>query len=56
MLATLSVAIALMRSRLPPRRSGALVDVESFRDTPFAVWLCAVFFVFIGLYFPFFYV
>lgn len=56
MLATLSVAIALMRPRLPPRKSGPLVDMVSLRNTPFATWLCAVFFVFIGLYIPFFYI
>ncbi|ROV87530.1 hypothetical protein VMCG_10686 [Cytospora schulzeri] len=56
MLATLSVSIALMRPRLPPRKSGPLVDMDSLRNPPFATWLCAVFFVFIGLYIPFFYV
>lgn len=58
MLATLLASAAVMRPRsdLPPRRSGPLFDADSLRDAPFAIWLVACFFTFIGLYIPFFYV
>ncbi|KAI0024611.1 putative monocarboxylate permease [Xylariomycetidae sp. FL0641] len=56
MLGTLAVAVAVMRPRLPPRKSGPLVDVDALRSPVFATWLLAVFFTFLGLYIPFFYV
>lgn len=56
MLATLLVSVAAMKPRLPPRKSGPLINTAALRDPAFAVWLFAVFFTFIGLYIPFFYV
>lgn len=56
MLGTLALSVALMKPRLPPRKSGPLINVEALRDPVFATWLVAVFFTFIGLYIPFFYV
>ncbi|KAJ5890550.1 monocarboxylate permease [Penicillium subrubescens] len=52
----LLISVAFMKPRLPPRKSGPLINIESLRDTVFVLWLFAVFFIFIGLYIPFFYV
>ncbi|KAK3942561.1 major facilitator superfamily domain-containing protein [Diplogelasinospora grovesii] len=58
MLGTLAISVCVMRPRrdLPPRKSGPLINVDSLRTPAFAIWLFAVFFTFIGLYIPFFYV
>ncbi|OQE43348.1 hypothetical protein PENCOP_c003G06762 [Penicillium coprophilum] len=56
MLGTLLISVAVMKPRLPPRKSGPLINFESLRDPAFAIWLFAAFFIFIGLYIPFFYV
>ncbi|PVH97479.1 MFS monocarboxylate transporter-like protein [Periconia macrospinosa] len=50
------ISIALYRTRLPPRKSGAIVDLASFRDAPYALYCAANFFNFWGLYFAFFYI
>ncbi|EED23495.1 monocarboxylate transporter, putative [Talaromyces stipitatus ATCC 10500] len=56
MLGTLLVSIVEMKPRLPPRKSGPLVNTEVLRDPIFVIWLIVVFFIFIGLYIPFYYV
>ncbi|KAJ5375423.1 hypothetical protein N7517_007429 [Penicillium concentricum] len=56
MLGTLLISVAVMKPRLPPRKSGPLINIESLRDPIFVIWLLAVFFIFIGLYISFFYV
>lgn len=56
MLGTLLISVAVMRPRLPPRKSGPLINVENLLDPIFATWLAGVFFTLIGLYVPFFYV
>lgn len=56
MLATLIIAIAIMKPRLPPRKSGPLINTEVLKDLVFPTWLLAILFSFIGLYVPFFYV
>ncbi|KAH8888063.1 putative monocarboxylate permease [Thozetella sp. PMI_491] len=55
-LATMLISLAVMKPRLPPRKSGPLVNVRAFTDPPFTLWLAAVFLTMIGLYIPFFYV
>ncbi|CAI7581360.1 unnamed protein product [Penicillium palitans] len=56
MLGTLLISVAVMKPRLPPRKSGPLINVEALRDPVFVIWLFAAFFIFIGLYIPFFYI
>lgn len=56
MLGTLLISVAVMKPRLPPRKSGPLINFESLRDRVFILWLIAAFFIFTGLYIPFFYV
>lgn len=50
------VTIALYRTRLPPRRTGPLVDWASFKELPYTLYCSAAFFFFWGLYFAFFYI
>jgi MFS family permease len=56
MLASNAVTITLFRTRLPPRKTGPLVDWDSFKETPYSLYCAAMFFSFWGLYFAFFYI
>ncbi|ORX97753.1 major facilitator superfamily domain-containing protein [Clohesyomyces aquaticus] len=56
MLALNLITIALYRTRLPPRKTGPIVDWESFKDAPYSIFCAAMFFCFWGLYFAFFYI
>ncbi|USW56620.1 Putative major facilitator superfamily, MFS transporter superfamily [Septoria linicola] len=56
MLFTNVVTITFLRTRLPPRKSGPIVDWASFKELPFALYCIAMFFNFWGLYFVFFYI
>jgi len=56
MLALNILALALFRTRLPPRKTGPLVDWASFREAPYSLYCAANFFNFWGLYFAFFYI
>ncbi|KAL8766517.1 MAG: hypothetical protein Q9209_006733 [Squamulea sp. 1 TL-2023] len=56
MLATLLLSLSLMRSRLPPRNSGPLVDFSAFHDPAYAIFLLSVAITYSGLYVPFFYI
>ncbi|KAK4189131.1 major facilitator superfamily domain-containing protein [Podospora australis] len=58
MLGTFLISLSVMKPRagLPPRKSGPLINTAALKDPAFAMWLLAVFFTFIGLYIPFFYV
>lgn len=45
-----------MKMRLPPpKQARRLIDPSAFKESPFIVLSLALFFAFIGLYFPFFY-
>ena len=39
MLATLLLSFSLLRSRLPPRKSGPVVDFSAFRDSAYSIFL-----------------
>ncbi|KFY09680.1 hypothetical protein V492_05386, partial [Pseudogymnoascus sp. VKM F-4246] len=43
------------KQRVPPRRSGQFLDLNSFRDLTYTLYGVGMFFTFWGLYFPFFY-
>ncbi|KAH6867156.1 major facilitator superfamily domain-containing protein [Alternaria rosae] len=51
-----AITIGLYRTRLPPRKSGPLVDWASFTELPYALYCAGAFFSFWGLYFAFFYI
>ncbi|CRL24054.1 Sucrose/H+ symporter, plant [Penicillium camemberti] len=49
-------SLAVMKMRLPPpKQARRLIDPSAFKESPFIVLSLALFFAFIGLYFPFFY-
>ncbi|TKA70654.1 hypothetical protein B0A55_08767 [Friedmanniomyces simplex] len=56
MLAVDILTTALYRTRLPPRRTGPIVEWSAFREAPYVLYCASAFFVFWGLYFAFFYV
>lgn len=50
------ITCAFMRPRLPPRKSGPLVEIAAFKETPYALYCVGVFLVIWGQLFPFYYV
>lgn len=54
-LATLLFTVFFMKSRLPPRRSGSLVEWAAFRELEYAFYAGGMFFNFWGVYFAFYY-
>ncbi|OBR12152.1 Major facilitator superfamily transporter [Colletotrichum higginsianum IMI 349063] len=55
-LAVATIANMLLRPRLPPRKSGPLVEWTAFREGPYILFTLGVFFYFMALYFGFFYI
>ena len=55
-LAFLITVIAFMRPRLPPRRSGPIIDWSSFKDVPYALFLLGMVFQFWCVYFTLYFV
>lgn len=56
-LATLIVPIAIMKPRLPPpAKARALFDGTAWKNPSFDVFSAALFFTFVGLYLPFFFI
>lgn len=56
MLAFNIITISFYRTRVPPRKSGQLVDWASFKEAPYTLYCISMFFCFWGLYFAFFYI
>lgn len=56
MLATGSLYCSLLKPRLPPRKSGPVLELSAFREPPYALFLLAVFMICLGQYFAFYYV
>ncbi|EHY54198.1 MFS-type transporter [Exophiala dermatitidis] len=54
-LALLAMALAFMRPRLPPRKSGPIVEWRAFHEVPYVCVLIGMSFVFGGLFFTFYY-
>ena len=55
-LAMHAISLALFRVRLPPRKSGPLVEWSAFREAPYVLFCIGMFFVFWALYFAFYYI
>lgn len=55
-LACLCCALAFMRPRLPPRKSGPLIEWQAFREVPYSCMVSGMSFVFGGLFFSYYYV
>ncbi|MCJ1362174.1 hypothetical protein MMC16_001276 [Acarospora aff. strigata] len=56
MLVLQAVTLAFTRTRLPPRRSGPLVEWAAFKELPYLLFSIGMFLNFWGLYFAFYYV
>ncbi|KAH8173917.1 major facilitator superfamily protein [Sarocladium implicatum] len=50
------VVLLLMRPRLPPRKSGPLVEWAAFRELPYTLFLMGALLYFLALFFGFFYI
>ncbi|KAI0190720.1 major facilitator superfamily transporter [Xylaria flabelliformis] len=55
MVGTMIFVIVFMRSRVPPRRTGSLVDLSAFRELEYTFYAVGMFFNFWGIYFTFYY-
>ncbi|GAM33426.1 hypothetical protein TCE0_004f00309 [Talaromyces pinophilus] len=55
MLATLGIGIALLRPRLPPRKSGPIIDVAAFKDPAYTTFVIGLALGFMAFFIPFFY-
>ncbi|RAH48406.1 putative MFS monocarboxylate transporter [Aspergillus brunneoviolaceus CBS 621.78] len=55
-LATLTPCLIFLQQRLPPRRSGPLIELKAFRETSYALFALGMFLNFWGLYVGFFYI
>jgi MFS family permease len=53
---SLAVVIAFMKPRLPPRKSGPIVDLAALRDTPYVLQVLGFCFLIPPVYFAFYYV
>ncbi|EHA22534.1 hypothetical protein CBS63078_7099 [Aspergillus niger] len=55
MLATSLPAIGLLQARLPPRKSGPLVELAAFRDPVYTLFIVGIWLNFWGMYFAVYY-
>jgi MFS family permease len=56
MLAMGSLYCSLLRPRLPPRKSGPVLELSAFREAPYSLFLIAIFLICLGQYFAFYYI
>ncbi|KAI1186762.1 major facilitator superfamily domain-containing protein [Nemania serpens] len=55
-LGMLSIAFVFMRPRLPPRKSGPILELAAFKEPPYAGYLASSFFLFWANYYTFYYI
>ncbi|KAI1130135.1 MFS general substrate transporter [Nemania abortiva] len=55
MISTMVFVVVFMRSRLPPRRTGSLVEWSAFHELEYTFYAAGMFFNFWGVYFTFYY-
>jgi MFS family permease len=56
MLAVGALYCSLLKPRLPPRKTGPLLELSAFKELPYCLYLVGIFFVYAGQYFPFYYI
>lgn len=56
MLGTLCISLAVMKVRVVPKQKRALFQLSAFKELPFTFFSLGLFFGFMGLYIPFFYI
>ncbi|KAI2624526.1 major facilitator superfamily domain-containing protein [Xylaria nigripes] len=55
-LGLLSIAAAFLRTRLPPRKSGPILELRAFKDPKYAGFLFSSFFLYWANYYTFYYI
>jgi len=55
-LATLGITVAFMKPRLPPRKSGPIIDWQSIKDVPYVLFVIGCCFLMAAVYFVFYYI
>lgn len=50
------VAVVSVRTRLPPRTTGPLLELSAFTELPYTLFTIGMFLAFLGLYFAFYYI
>ncbi|OGE46654.1 hypothetical protein PENARI_c013G00974 [Penicillium arizonense] len=55
-LGSLLPSLLFLQQRLPPRKSGPIVEWVAFKEAPYSLFAIGMFFVFLGLYIGFFYI
>ncbi|KAH0556791.1 hypothetical protein GP486_005423 [Trichoglossum hirsutum] len=53
---TLMIVNTFMKTRLPPRRAGPLVEWAAFKEVPYVLFSIGMFLMFLGIYFAFYYI
>jgi len=56
MLSTACLTVPLFKSRLPPRKTGPVLELSAFKETAYLLFSISMFLSFWGLYFAFYYV
>ena len=56
MLATLAISLGVMKVRVVPSQKRSLLQLSAFKEPPFTIFSIGLFFGFVGLYIPFFYI
>ncbi|KAL9620832.1 MAG: hypothetical protein Q9204_008171, partial [Flavoplaca sp. TL-2023a] len=56
MLALQALIFLFMKPRIPPRKTGPLVELSAFRELPYTLFSIGMFLSFWGLYFAFYYI
>lgn len=55
-LGTLAISLVVMKPRIIPAKRRSLLEPAAFKEPPYTLFSIALFFIFIGLYIPFFYI
>ncbi|KAA8574599.1 hypothetical protein EYC84_006041 [Monilinia fructicola] len=55
-LATLSISMSIMKMRVKPAQKRKLIDLAAFKETPYLLFTIGLFFGFMGLNIPFYYI
>ncbi|KAL4865953.1 hypothetical protein BDV12DRAFT_210775 [Aspergillus spectabilis] len=55
MLGTLAIGISILRPRLPPRKSGPVIDFAAFKDPAYTTFVIGLALGFMAFFIPFFY-
>ena len=56
MFGMMMIPMTMTKTRLPPRRTGPIVEWAAFKEGPFALFAIGITLCFWGLYFAFYYV